>query len=210
MSDPYYLATVPNPAPQTIPAGFGGHFDWDAIDDNEKARRGWVRAAPPAADPDFERVAVTFAQDEDGVWRASYAIVPGDLDRALAAALAQVAARRDLERDRGVEVAVGGKTYRFHTDAASIANYGNTFLFGQVAEAEGGAGTFRSPWRAMGEYVTGGLSLADLKTVSQAAGAFVSACFARAGEIEASLKAKQKTETLRTKLETEIGQGWPA
>lgn len=210
MENLYYLATVPNPAPQSIPFGFGGHHDWGALDDAEKARRAWVRALPPACDPDFERIAVTFAQDTDGVWAASYAVMPGDLDRALTAALAQVGVRRDLERDRGVEVEVGGKTYRFHTDAASIANYASTFTFGKEAEADGGAGSFRTPWRAMGEYVPGGLSLADLKAVSQAAGVFVTLCFARAGAIEAVLKAKRKTETLRAALADEIGEGWPA
>ena len=72
----FQLATAVQPAPQSIPDGFGGVFDWSSIDNAEKARRGWVLFSPPAFDPLHERIETVFAQG-DGIWKATYTVVPG-------------------------------------------------------------------------------------------------------------------------------------
>lgn len=204
----YRYALVPDGAPQSIPQGFDGFYDWPAIDDAEKARRGWVRDAAPPIDPAFERIAVTFAQGEDGTWVATYAVEPGDIELARAKAAKQIEDRRYEEQVKGAPVTIAGETYRFHTDTEGRSNLANAVVLGQAYEAQAKGNVFQTPWKTLDGYVT--LKLPDLVKAGLAAGAYVTACFTREATILATLDAKRKTETLRAALAAEIDQGWPA
>lgn len=205
----YHYAPEGNASVQNIPYGFDGHDDWDVVDDVEKAKRGWVRADPPVVNLDWERWTAAFKQGEDGAWGVAYTVGPGDPGRARVATSDAIQARRDVERDKGVSVEVGGETYTFHTDAASLANYTGSIALAREYEAEKGEGTFRTAWRAKGAYVKGGMDLSDLVRVGVAAGLYVAQVFARAGAIEAATLRKQRSDTIRSSLEAEIGKGWP-
>ena len=91
----YLLATSASPAPQSIPQGFAGHFDWPAISDEEKARRGWVKYEPPAFDPHYQRAVPNFDEGEDGVWRVTSAVeFVEDYEAVLAWLLGRLATKR--------------------------------------------------------------------------------------------------------------------
>lgn len=210
----YQLATIPDAGPQTIPPGFGGHFDWSAIDDAEKARRGWVRYAPPAFDPVHERIETAFSQ-EDGAWHATYAVVAGPVAPALDAAKAIVAARRWEEQNGGVTVEIGGKPTRFLSTKEGQSDIGNALQLALAAEAmpNAGAGTFSMTWKSVDGFVT--LKVADLTAVGMAIGLHVAACFTREGAIDAALEDAATTPgatayTVRDALAAELGEGWPA
>jgi len=196
----YLYALATNPGPQTIPRGFGGFYDWGAIDDAEKARRGWVRAAPPIVDPDFERAAVTFAEGEDG-WQATYSVVPVDLDTALANAFRLLA-------DRAWRAEVGGMTFNgalIPTDRE--VTQPRAISVGIAAQNDPDLTV--TNWKlAPGVFLT--LDNARLIELGKAMSAHVQARFDREAAISKLLLAKRKTESVRATLAEELDKGWPA
>ena len=210
MSD-YQLATADTPAPQSIPPGFGGLHDWTAVDDAEKARRGWVRYDPPAHDPVHERIETAFAEDADGIWRATYTVVPGPAGPALDVAKAKVAARRWDEQTKGVTVPIAGAPRRFLSTKEGQTDIGNALQLAQASEAAG-VGAFQMPWKSVDGFVT--VTLADLVTVGMAIGAHIAGCFAREATIIAALDAAAHAEgatayAVRDTLAAELDAGWP-
>lgn len=204
----YLDAAAESPVPQTIPVGFRGRYDWPDLSDTEMARRGLPRYVPTPCDPAYEREAYSFSVDADGLTVYTTTIVPGDLDTALGAALAAVAARRWDAQNAGVSVTLAGKTWRFLTSKEAIGDVNAKLAYGAEYEAANGAGTYTTPWKSLDGYVV--LSIADLKAVGMAIGAHYDACFAREADLIAMLSAKKKTETLRTALAAERDAGWPA
>ena len=197
----YLYALAADAAPQSIPRGFAGHHDWDAIDDQEKARRGWVAAQPPAFDPDFERLDISFAQTEDGVWQATYAIVAGDLDRAMTAALAKIADRRWRAEIGGMSF--GGQNIPTDREVSQPR------ILAQGLDARTDPSAEVENWKAgPGVYLT--LDNATLQALATALKAHIQACFNREAEISTLLMGKRKVETLRATLAEELDKGWPA
>lgn len=196
----YLYAMAAGGAPQTIPRGFGGHHDWDAVDDAEKARRGWVRAEPPAVDPDFERVAVEFVESEDG-WRATYSVVPVDLDVALANAFRLLA-------DRAWRAEVGGMTFNGAPIPTDREVTQPRAISVGIAAQNDPALTVTNWKLAPGVFLT--LDNAKLVALGKAMSAHVQGRFDREAEISALLTSKRKTETVRATLAAEIDKGWPA
>lgn len=204
-----------HPTPQSIPEGFGSFFDWPSVSDEVAARRGWVRFAPPVHDPVHERIETTFAKGEDGVWTATYAVVAGPAEPALAIAKAAVAARRWAEQARGVTVAIAGTPTRFLSTKEGQTDIGNALQLGTAADARHGAepGSFSMTWKSLDGFVV--LKVADLVAIGMAIGAHVAACFAREGAIDTALidaaTAPGATAyAVRDTLAAEIDRGWPA
>lgn len=196
----YLYALATNPAPQNIPRGFEGHYDWDAIDDAEKARRGWVRSTPPTVDPDFERVAVAFAEGDDS-WQATYSVLPVDLDVALASAFRILA-------DRAWRAEVGGMMFNgapIPTDRE--VTQPRAISVGIAAQNDPDLTV--TNWKlAPGVFLT--LDNARLIELGKAMSAHVQARFDREAAITKLLQAKKKTESIRATLAEELDKGWPA
>ena len=203
----YCYALVPGSGPQEIPHGFDGAFDWDAVDDTEKARRGWVRDVPPPYDERYEVLVRTCAQDADGLWTVTYSTDHADHDRASASAAEDVKARRKVEQAKPVSVALAGGTYRFETSREARADLSEKLGTGQVSEAINGPGSYTAPWKCLDGFVT--LTMPEIAQVLVAVGAAIDGCFAREAAILAALSAKRKTATLRKTLAVEIETGWP-
>ncbi len=207
----YQLATIPDAAAQSIPDGFGGHFDWPAIDDAEKARRAWVRYAPPPFDAVHERIETAFAQ-VDGVWVATYTVVPGPAEPALNAAKAIVAARRWDVQNAGVTVAIADKPTRFLSTKEGQSDIGNALQLAMAADAGSGAGTFSMTWKSLDGFVT--LKVADLTAIGMAIGLHVAASFAREAAIDETLEEAATAlgataYSVRDALAAELDKGWP-
>ena len=207
----YCYALVPGSGPQEIPHGFPhefvGAFDWDAIDDTEKARRGWVRDVPPHYDERYEVLVRTYAKGEDDLYQVTYTTDHADHDRASASAAEDIKARRKVEQAKPVSVTLAGGTYRFETSREARADLSEKLGTGQVSEAINGPGTYATPWKCLDGFVT--LTLPEIAQVLVAIGAAIDGCFAREAAILAALAGKRKTATLRKTLAVEIETGWP-
>nr|USU32888.1 DUF4376 domain-containing protein [Methylobacterium sp. OTU13CASTA1] len=196
----YYLATMERPAAQALPPVFAGRYDLGALGDTELACIGWVRAAPPTVDPDFERVAVAFAEGEDG-WQATYSVVPVDLDVALTNAFRILA-------DRAWRAEVGGMMFNgapIPTDRE--VTQPRAISVGIAAQNDPDLTV--TNWKlAPGVFLT--LDNARLIELGKAMSAHVQARFDREAAISKLLLAKKKTESVRATLAEELDKGWPA
>jgi hypothetical protein len=196
----YYLATLANPAPQALPPVFAGRYDLRALDDNALARIAWVRAAPPTVDPDFERVAVAFAEGEDG-WQATYSVVPVDLPQALDNAFRLLATRAWMAE-------VGGMTFNGATIPTDREVTQPRAISVGIA-AQNDPDLTVTNWKlAPGVFLT--LDNARLIELGKAMSAHVQARFDREAAITKLLQAKKKTESISATLAEELDKGWPA
>lgn len=196
----YLYALADEPGPQAIPPGFGGHHDWDAIDDTERARRGWVREdSAPVVNLDWERLVRTFAKDAGGVWTVSYSIVAGNFDRAMQAALSAVANRRWQAEVGGISLN-GLQVPTDRETQAIVDRICKAFDDGDIT----GDVEFKSP----AGFVT--VNEPIIKAIKRAGAQHVQACFSRESDITALLMTKRKTETVRATLADELDKGWPA
>lgn len=200
MQQQYLYALAPGSEAQTIPPGFGGHGDWDDIDDDARARRGWVRPSPPPLVAGFELAVPSFVQGADGLWAVSYEVVPAPLEVALAAAYAAVAAKRFAVEVAGLRF--GEMTIPTDREVTQPR------VEGAAAKAKADPDFQVVDWKlGPGVFVT--LDNATLIALGEAMTAHVQGCFSREATISKLLSSKKKAETIRTTLDAELNRGWP-